>query len=551
MINTIKHKLFSLCLSFGMLYIVLISQNIYAQDMLSFIDVSSAVIKNSAENQPKNSFLQIEYKELSFAPVWIEEDHLSSLAKELLNLIKNSKTLDKNTKLYNDAIRLETKAKSVYSEDGTLLDKVDLEFKFSQLYKGYADYRLFGGIKWNKFKRHISKQSWTLYCPKYSPLSILKKATVEGDLKKLFNEASPKSYHYVELKSYLEKYINIEKNGGWPYVPLHRNLRVGKSYNVVPILRERLRISGEYKDCDSNSSKRYSKCLKDAVISFQKSHGLVSYGIINKSTIKALNIPIKKRIEQIRLNLDRIKWLHEHILKRDIIVNIPAFTLFFEDNGNLIQTMRVIIGRKTHPTPIFSNIVETIVLNPRWNVPKSIIQKEMIPKLLRNSSAMSRKGIEIYTGWGKNAKKISGASVNWRKYRYSRSMPYRFSQVPGNRNALGKVKFLFPNCHSVYMHDTPNKRLFKRNIRAFSHGCIRLSQPRELLKTFSTFNKSVNYIRSKQVLKGRKNTYLRLDNKVSIDIVYLTAYVDYDGVLNFRDDIYGYDRKQLKSYIKW
>ena len=196
-------------------------------------------------------------------------------------------------------------------------------------------------------------------------------------------------------------------------------------------------------------------------------------------------------------------------------------------------------------------MVETIVLNPYWNIPKSIIQKEMIPKLLRNPNAMAKKGIEIYTGWGKDAKKISGGSVDWSQYRYSKTMPFRFAQVPGRRNALGKVKFLFPNSHAVYMHDTPNKKLFNRNVRAFSHGCIRLHKPRELLRTFSTFNTTIGFDKSQKRLKGNKGSYLKLEKKVAVDVVYLTAYVDYNNVLQFRDDIYGYDKMQLQSYRKW
>jgi murein L,D-transpeptidase YcbB/YkuD len=191
------------------------------------------------------------------------------------------------------------------------------------------------------------------------------------------------------------------------------------------------------------------------------------------------------------------------------------------------------------------------VLNPYWNVPKSIIQKEMIPKLLKNPNAMAREGIEIRSGWGSDAARVDASSIDWSQYRYSKHMPFRFAQVPGRRNALGKVKFLFPNKFSVYMHDTPSKYLFKREKRAFSHGCIRLQKPRELLRTFSSFNESVDFEKAQKILKGRKKTFINLDEKVPVDVIYLTAWVDYDGVLQFRDDVYGYDRMQLKSFRKW
>ena len=192
-----------------------------------------------------------------------------------------------------------------------------------------------------------------------------------------------------------------------------------------------------------------------------------------------------------------------------------------------------------------------IVLNPYWNIPKSIIQKEMIPKLLRNPYALEKQGIEIYAGWGKDAHKVDPASVDWSQYRYSKTVPYRFAQVPGYKNALGKVKFLFPNRFSVYMHDTPTKPLFKRPKRAFSHGCVRLEKPRELLRTFASFENNVDFEKSQEILKGKKNVYLRLKEKVPVDIIYLTAWVDYDGKLQFRDDVYHYDKMQLQSYKRW
>ncbi|MBT8343903.1 MAG: L,D-transpeptidase family protein, partial [Sulfurovum sp.] len=312
-----------------------------------------------------------------------------------------------------------------------------------------------------------------------------------------------------------------------------------------------LRITGDYGTCSSKGENLYDACLKEAIVHFQKRHGLEDEGIIGKKTMAALNVPIEKRIEQIRLNLDRIKWLHERNNKRHIMINIPAFTLFFEEDKALRLQMRVITGKRKNPTPVFSNTVQTIVLNPHWNVPKSIIQKELIPQILKNSNAMAEDNIEIYTGWGKDARKVSASSVNWGQYRYSKTVPYRFAQTPGYHNALGKVKFLFPNRFSVYMHDTPAKSLFKRNVRAFSHGCIRLSQPIELLETFSTFNDTVDFEKAQERLQGTNKSFLTLTTKVPVDVIYLTAYVDYDGVLQFRNDIYGYDNMQLQSYRKW
>ncbi|MBT8348198.1 MAG: L,D-transpeptidase family protein, partial [Sulfurovum sp.] len=530
----------------------------HANTNLQFHEVASTVMINSLQTQPQSSFLKQLYTRLFFVPIWIDEESVSSFSKELFRQITEDKTLDTDSKLYQDAVRLEQKSRDTYVSNGALSQKVDLEFKISQLYKEYADYALYGSINWGAFQDRLYNlkaqdihAGWVTHRPKFGPLSLIETAAMHGSLSALFAQAIPKEYRYKELREALIKYLEMQKNGGWTTVSFKGILKPGDSNDVVPFLRERLRITGDYGTCSSKGENLYDACLKEAIVHFQKRHGLEDEGIIGKKTMAALNVPIEKRIEQIRLNLDRIKWLHERNNKRHIMINIPAFTLFFEEDKALRLQMRVITGKRKNPTPVFSNTVQTIVLNPHWNVPKSIIQKELIPQILKNSNAMAEDNIEIYTGWGKDARKVSASSVNWGQYRYSKTVPYRFAQTPGYHNALGKVKFLFPNRFSVYMHDTPAKSLFKRNVRAFSHGCIRLSQPIELLETFSTFNDTVDFEKAQERLQGTNKSFLTLTTKVPVDVIYLTAYVDYDGVLQFRNDIYGYDNMQLQSYRKW
>lgn len=555
----IKHRMRHLCIALGLISTFLFTQGASANTNLEFHEIASTVMINSLQTQPKNSFLKQLYTRLFFVPVWIDEDSVSSFSKELFRQITQDKTLDTTSKLHQDTIRLEQKAQDIYGSNSTLSQKVDLEFKIAQLYKRYADYALYGSINWGAFKDRLYNlkaqdihAGWVTYRPKFGPLSLVENAALSGSLSTLFAHAEPKEYRYKELRVALIKYLEIQKNGGWAHVPLEGTLQPGEVHDVVPFLRERLRITGDYGTCSSKEAKNlYDACLKEAVVHFQKRHGLEDEGVIGKKTMAALNVPIEKRIEQMRLNLDRIKWLHERNDKRHIMINIPAFTLFFEEDKALRLQMKVITGKRKNPTPVFSNTVQTIVLNPHWNVPKSIIQKEMIPKLMKNPNAMAKEKIEIHTGWGKDARKVSGGSVNWGLYRYSKTVPYRFAQVPGYHNALGKVKFLFPNQFSVYMHDTPTKSLFNHNVRAFSHGCIRLSKPIELLETFSTFNDSVDFEKAQERLKSTKKEFLPLATTVPVDVIYLTAYVDYDGVLQFRNDIYHYDKMQLQSYRKW
>ncbi len=557
----LKSKALRLLMGVGLFSVLLLGQNISANtENLAFHEAVSDVMMPALQTQSKQSFLRKLYAQTFFIPIWIEKDSPSSMSRELFQHIKADSTLNKAGKLYQDALALEEKMNLLYLSETNVSQKVDIEFKLSQLYKGYADYTLYGSINWGAFQARLSNlrvkaitAGWITHKPTVSPLQLMENAISSGSLERAFAQAEPDKYRYKELKKALHKYIMIKENGGWPLIDLKTTLKSGASHEAVAQIRERLRISGDYKSCEEQSEESlvYDECLKEAVKQFQGRNGLVADGKIAKRTRKILNRTIDENIATMKINLDRIKWLNERNDKRHVIINIPAFRLYFEEDDKLRQTMKVIVGKRKNPTPVFSNRVKTIVLNPYWNVPKSIVQKEMIPKLMRNSNAMAKKGIEIHTGWGKDARKISGSSVNWSQYRYSKSMPFRFAQVPGKRNALGKVKFLFPNKFAVYMHDTPNKKLFNRNIRAFSHGCIRLHKPRELLETFSTFNNNVHLEKSQKILKSRKRTYLPLDNTVPVDVVYLTSWIDYDGVLQFRNDIYGYDKMQIASSRKW
>ena len=543
----------------GMMFVILFSPlNLYAESCGSdFEEQASEVIISVLETEPQKKALFDLYDEVCFMPVWVKEKSLSQKAQELFLLIKEDRTLSHVTHLYNDTIALEKRVEEVYANADGFDEKINLEFSISDLYKRYAEYRLYGSIDWNHFYAALNYRKqrdiiggWVNYKPETTPALLLEEVNDGESLKKAFFNAEPKEYHYAALKQALFSYLDLREKGDWEPIVFQHTIRPENDDELIPVIRERLRMTGEYTECpDENNT--YDSCLKESIVTFQKHHGLAPDGVIGKQTISALNEGLDGRIDTIRLNLDRIKWLHQRGEARHIIVNIPAFTLYFEENSTLRLQMKVITGKRKNPTPIFSNTVQHIVLNPYWNVPKSIIQKEMIPKILENPNAMVKEGIDIYTGWGRDAKKIDARSVDWEMYRTSRNVPFRFAQPPGYKNALGKVKFLFPNRFSVYMHDTPSKSLFNRTVRAFSHGCIRLEKPRELLKTFASFNKAVNFDAAQKWLRGNNRMYLNLDQTVPIDVVYLTAWVDYDGVLQFRDDIYGYDKIQLSKMKEW
>lgn len=316
-----------------------------------------------------------------------------------------------------------------------------------------------------------------------------------------------------------------------------------------------------------NCERTFDEELKNAVISFQKNHGLTPDGVVGPSTRAFLNLSAKAKIEKIRLNLERMRWLPRDLGEKFLIVNIPDYKLKMYDKGQIKLDMNVVVGEQKHPTPIFSNEMSYIVLNPYWRIPKRIAQKELIPKLAKNPNYLNEKGIRVHEAWDPSSMQVDTFSVNWQEYyaylqnleaikkrrvvepmvvsEETMNLPnLKFIQVPSNTNPLGKMKFMFPNKYQVYMHDTNAKSLFSRSKRVFSHGCIRLSRPSDLLKTISEYDMNVNYDKATEVLKDIEKKDIGLKNRIPVHIVYLTSWVDENGKLQFRDDVYKYDKMQ-------
>ncbi|MDD5406393.1 MAG: L,D-transpeptidase family protein [Sulfurovaceae bacterium] len=518
-----------------------------------FHEEASTIISASLQKQPSNSFLKSFYSRLYFVPVWTHEDNLSNFSIELLKQIDADKSLEQDSKIRQDALAIYAKNKSGYT-DLSMSQKITLEFEIAELYKEYVDYLLNGNINWSAFKGKLVNPKneeeinggWITYGSPFNSLNIMEDAIVNGSLADTLNRAAPKGFNYDLMYNELIKYMEIRQNGGWAKIPAVKgSIKIGQSNSAIPDIRERLRLTGELGNCNiSKTSQTYDACLQKAIMKFQKNNGISPNGIIDKKTSKALGENVDQRISKIRLNMDRIKWLNHRLEQRNIIINIPDFKFSFIENNKLRKEMKVIVGDKKHRTPIFSNRLSIIILNPYWNVPQSIIQKEYIPKLLKNPHALTKEHIDVTVGWDRNEPKIDPTTIDWSQYQFSKTVPFRFAQPPGDGNALGKIKFLFPNNFAVYMHDTPTKKLFNEDVRAFSHGCIRLSEPMELLKIIASIDSGVNLERANEILKGKTETSIGLKQSIPVDIVYLTSWVDYNGTLQFRDDIYDYDVMQ-------
>ncbi|NTS41650.1 L,D-transpeptidase family protein [Flavisolibacter sp. BT320] len=321
------------------------------------------------------------------------------------------------------------------------------------------------------------------------------------------------------LQQELKRFETIEKEGGWPRITLaKKQYKKGDAAPAIRQLKKRLKASGDYISLDTTSL--YTEELETAVRKAQRRFGFPENGIVEASFVLALNVPASQRRKQLERNLDRLQTESLAGGERHIVVNIPEYKLHVYEGGSHLFEMAVVVGKEASPTEAFTDELEHVVFSPYWNVPPSIVQNEILPAMRKRKNYLAANGYEI-TG------RENGLPV--------------IRQKPGKNNSLGGVKFLFPNEHAIYFHDTPAKTLFRNRIRAYSHGCIRLAEPEKLAEYLLQNDPSWNPGQISRAMNSDKEQWVKLSAPVPVSIVYYTAWVDRNGELNFRDDVYGKD----------
>jgi len=336
---------------------------------------------------------------------------------------------------------------------------------------------------------------------------------------KMVNESgSIKSTCYRGLEKEIIHYEAIEKKGGWNKTKtLKKVLKLGDSSEIVKNIRKRLMITGETSSSDTTMV--FDKELEKDIIGYQNRNGLKPDGRAGIETLKAMNISVQDRIQQLKLNLERCLQLPDEFGEKYILVNIPAFELVAMKKGMPVFYSKIVAGKESDKTAIFKGTMSYVVFAPYWNVPKSIMHKEILPAIAKNPNYLKENNMEWYDG--------------------------KIRQKPGPWNALGGVKFIFPNAYNMYMHDTPAKTLFNENSRAFSHGCIRVEQPIKMALYLLEEQNEWNIDSVTTAMRLEHETTVVLKEKTGVHILYFTAFIDERGNLNFRKDIYGKDQYLL------
>ncbi|MGB5684942.1 MAG: L,D-transpeptidase family protein [Candidatus Electrothrix sp.] len=417
--------------------------------------------------------------------------------------------------------------------------------------------------------------------------ALLRQAVGAVDLRHFLKNLSPRHYDYQSLKKMLAKYRRLAEQGGWSEIPSGQVIRPGMIDPRLRLLAERLFITGDLKDfaaippppliarlksfpgpilpVSEQFSFReallppswwfipaplpvyrlqYNKALLRAVQHFQQRYSLEQDGVIGANTLNALNLPVEDHIKKIILNMERWRWLPHQLEGRRILVNIAGFRLVGMNDRQVEITMPVIVGKVGHNTPIFNHVMTYIEVNPYWNIPPSIVRNEIVAKVMKNPSYLHEQRIRIFADWQEGALEVMPESIDWKNI--GRGIrQFHLRQEPGPGNALGTMKFMFPNSNNVYLHDTPAHGLFRRPRRAFSHGCIRLSRPLDLAGyILSNDHQMVTRKQLKAQITRNERKVFVLNHPLPVHLIYRTARVDRNtGTAYFYDDIYGRDAR--------
>jgi murein L,D-transpeptidase YcbB/YkuD len=465
------------------------------------------------------------YEHYQNQPLWLEADADSRRADELVTALS---TVHEHG-LPGDAYPLQQLRDALAPIDKnrrpTPEQLAEADVLLTSVYVALGEDLLIGQID----PREVSPD-WRIR-PQASDVDSLLARTLRGEpLAKAIETLRPQDEQYEALREQLQRYRDIAADGGWPEVPKGPTLRPGDTAEVERLnaLRARLAVE-DYIDggtiaADSTGRAVYEGELAGAVATFQRRHGIVVDSILGAGTLTSLNLSAEYRTGQIMANLERYRWMPRSLGDRYIYVNVPAFHLDAYENGRSVLSMRVIVGQQyaDQATPAFSDSMTYVEFAPYWNVPKTIAEEELWPKINEDPSYLERNDYELVNDRGGT----------------------RIRQLPGDKNALGKVKFIFPNDLDIYLHDTPARNLFQRDVRAFSHGCIRVEKPQELAEYVLANNAGWDEDRIEAAMNGNTRQVV-LKEKIPVYIVYFTAYVR-DGKLWFANDLYERDDELVR-----
>ncbi len=422
-----------------------------------------------------------------------------------------------------------------FRRDASLQERLaEYELYFSDLLLAYT--RVIGA---GRFSPKQYDPGWKIKAPSYSVQGFLSQV-VKGEqgLMQLLDELEPRHAAYQRLGKVYRYYQTIAERGGWEVLPEKMPaLRPGQNSRWIPPLRRRLRAEFSFYSLEPDDSPRYEPDLVAAVKAFQWRSGLAADGVIGPATRAALDVSVEDRIRSILASMERWRWLPRDLDGRFLMVNIPAFELTYYLGDSEFWKTRVVVGRKERPTPSISSSISQLKVNPKWHVPESITIRDLVPKQLSNPKYLEQSGYQVLLRDRSEA--VDPAEIDWAYYLTADDFPYLLRQEAGESNALGRLKFEMPSAHAIYLHDTPSKKLFDRDRRAFSSGCVRVQEPYELAGMLLNKGEPVKGRRKLiRAIEAGETKYIELPEKIPVYLSYFTTWVDEQGQAHFREDLY-------------
>lgn len=479
------------------------------------------------------------YKQHNYASVWLKKDYLSSQGKKMVGIINNSYLDGLDPRLYhiNRINRLLDAIDN--TDDEIILTRLlaSLDMTLTDAFFLYT-YNLHYGLLKSSDVFHY----WKTGPRPVNLIDSLNDALDDDSLSETVKGLAPHYPGYAALKAKMNQYQNVAIHGGWDPIPDgDDSLQRGDKGERVELLQKRLLISGELSEIDHKG--KFDKDLEKAVTLYQQNNGLYDDGVVDNDTLASLNVSVRKRIQQMELNLDKMRWLPSNLGDEYIMVNIPEYSLNVIKYEKPIMTMDVAVGGADHPSCVLTSRINYIVFHPYWNIPTGISNTELWPALKKEDNYLKRKQIQVL------AKDKSGdyvvidpSKINWDKISSRQFNSYRYRQAPNADNSLGQVKFMFDNPCQIYLHDTNESQVFEIYRRAFSHGCIRVGEPEKLatyiLGEYNDWNeKKVAY-----AFKSDQSKTVSLTVPLNLYLVYFTSWVNNDDWAQFRNDIYNLDK---------
>jgi len=527
------------------LFMALLQVNLGAQALS--IENISANIKQGLQTRLKGKnkpIIQNIYAQTGNQPLWIGKNNTqktSHLIQALNNPLFNYKNKSFDQASISRLFFMLDNGELSTRKQASAYAKLDLILTSSMV--RLVRFIVQGDVDWNLVQKKLQalkesddiKANWEMSFKVFPDQRALISAIVQDNITPYLTSLIPMEKRYKKLIALLKKYRVMDKFPKLPYS--HTVLKLGDKSKRIEDIKKRLQISGDYpKNMDINN--KFDEALKQATLTYQKRYLLKVTGTIDKIMTYYLNQPASTNIQAILTNLDKTKLYPKAFEEEHLEINIPDFNLRYYREGQKIMQKGIVVGRIDRPTPLFHDSLTYMVLNPTWTIPDNLIKRDLIHVLRENPQYLEENNIHVFRG----KKEIQVTQEMLDPYEKStKHLPYRFVQFPGETNALGRVKFMFPNKYAVYLHDTDNKSLLDRRYKIYSSGCMRIEQPFELVNSLLTHVKG-NYSQSKidAILESNKPTTIKLKKAIPVHILYFTVYEE-DGLAYFKNDIYLYD----------